>query len=171
MEPAPNRLKKTTCAEFLKAHWEVLAATDFFTVDVWTGCDLTRFGVLFIIDLSTRRIHSAGIASEPDSAWMSQISRNLTTPDFGSPDVQECPAAPSPMLLDAGTAHPTGPLLAARFGGDDGRKDFGSISFQYAAGAKEIPEGRYCVELSRHGSGNRTTLGLRDVHRLRTLLE
>jgi transposase InsO family protein len=47
-------------------------------VDVWTGRGLTRFAVLFIIDLSTRRIHIAGIASEPDSAWMSQISRNLT---------------------------------------------------------------------------------------------
>jgi putative transposase len=34
--------------------------------------------VLFIIDLSTRRIHIAGIASEPDAAWMSQMSRNLT---------------------------------------------------------------------------------------------
>ena len=34
--------------------------------------------VLFIVELSTRRIHIAGIASEPDSAWMSQMSRNLT---------------------------------------------------------------------------------------------
>jgi putative transposase len=46
-------------------------------VDVWTGRGLTRFAVLFIIDLSTRRIHIAGIAPEPDAAWMSQ-SRNLT---------------------------------------------------------------------------------------------
>jgi len=27
----------------LKGHWEVLAAADFFTVDIWTGCGLTRF--------------------------------------------------------------------------------------------------------------------------------
>ena len=39
--------------------------------------------MLFIIDLSTRRIHFAGIASEPDSAWMSQISRNLTDVGHG----------------------------------------------------------------------------------------
>ena len=78
LEPAPDRLKKTTWTEFLKTHWEVLAATDFFTVDVWTGRGLTRFAVLFIIDLSTRRIHIAGIASEPDGAWMNQIGRNLT---------------------------------------------------------------------------------------------
>ena len=36
MEPAPERNRKTTWAEFLKAHWEVLGATDFFTVEVWT---------------------------------------------------------------------------------------------------------------------------------------
>ena len=37
LEPAPDRLKKTTWAEFLKTHWEVLAAADFFTVHVWTS--------------------------------------------------------------------------------------------------------------------------------------
>jgi transposase InsO family protein len=47
-------------------------------VDIWTNRGLTRFAVLFLIDLSTRRIHIAGIAREPDSAWMSQIARNLT---------------------------------------------------------------------------------------------
>jgi len=78
LEPAPDRLKKTTWTEFLKAQWEVLAAADFFTVDVWTSRGLTRFAVLFLIDLSTRRIHIAGIVPEPDSAWMTQIGRNLT---------------------------------------------------------------------------------------------
>jgi len=78
LEPAPDRLKKTTWTEFLKAHWEVLAAADFFTVDVWTSRGLTRFAVLFLIDLSTRRIHIAGIAPERDSAWTNQIGRNLT---------------------------------------------------------------------------------------------
>jgi transposase InsO family protein len=78
LEPAPDRLKKTTWTEFLKAQWEVLAAADFFTVDVWTHRGLTRFAVLFVIDLSTRRIHIAGIAPEPDTAWMNQIARNLT---------------------------------------------------------------------------------------------
>jgi putative transposase len=36
MEPAPEQERKTTWAEFLKTHWEVLGATDFFTVEVWT---------------------------------------------------------------------------------------------------------------------------------------
>ena len=83
LEPAPERVKKTTWTEFLKTHWDVLAATDFFTVDVWTGRGLTRFAVLFVIDLSTRRVEIAGIASEPDSAWMSQVSRNVTDASDG----------------------------------------------------------------------------------------
>jgi putative transposase len=76
-------VKKTTWTEFLKTHWDVLAATDFFTVDVWTGQGLTRFAVLFIIELSTRRVEIAGIASEPDSAWMGQVSRNVTDASDG----------------------------------------------------------------------------------------
>jgi putative transposase len=39
--------------------------------------------VLFIIDLSTRRVEIAGITSEPDSAWMSQVSRNVTDASDG----------------------------------------------------------------------------------------
>jgi transposase InsO family protein len=39
--------------------------------------------VLFVIELSTRRVEVAGIAAEPDSAWMSQISRNVTDVDDG----------------------------------------------------------------------------------------
>ena len=33
IEPAPERQKRTTWQEFLKAHWEVRAAADFFTVE------------------------------------------------------------------------------------------------------------------------------------------
>jgi len=76
-------VKKTTWTEFLKTHWDVLAAADFFTVDVWTGRGLTRFAVLFIIELSTRRIEIAGITAEPDAARMSQVSRNMTDADDG----------------------------------------------------------------------------------------
>jgi putative transposase len=78
LEPSPERVKKTTWTEFVRTHWNVLAATDFFTVEVWTGRGLTRFVVLFIIELSTRRVEIAGITSEPDPGWMSQVSRNVT---------------------------------------------------------------------------------------------
>src|SRR6266851_8039347 len=78
IEPAPERQKRTTWQEFLKIHWDVLAAADFFTVEVWTATGLTRYVVLFVIELATRRVHIAGIASEPDSAWVVQCGRQLT---------------------------------------------------------------------------------------------
>ena len=78
IEPAPERRNGTTWREFLKAHWEVLAAADFFTVELWTATGLTRYVVLFVIELATRRVHIAGITSEPDGAWVVQCSRQLT---------------------------------------------------------------------------------------------
>jgi len=78
IEPAPDRRKGTSWREFLKAHWHVLAATDFFTVEVWTATGLTRYVVLFVIELATRRVHVAGIAAEPDGAWVVQCGRQLT---------------------------------------------------------------------------------------------
>src|SRR3954464_5964222 len=39
---------------------------------------LKRFLVLFFIDLSTRKVEIAGIASSANQLWMSQIGRNVT---------------------------------------------------------------------------------------------
>ena len=39
--------------------------------------------MLFIIELSTRRVEIVGIVSEPDSACMSQVSRNVTDASDG----------------------------------------------------------------------------------------
>jgi hypothetical protein len=49
IEPAPERQKRTTWCEFLKAPWDVLAAADFFSLEVWTATGLTRNVVLFVI--------------------------------------------------------------------------------------------------------------------------
>ena len=78
IEPAPERSRKTTWKEFLTRHWELIVAADFFTVEVWTRRGLQRFMVLFFIDLSTRKVEIAGIASVANGLWMSQIGRNLT---------------------------------------------------------------------------------------------
>jgi transposase InsO family protein len=77
LEPAPERNRKTTWREFLSRHWEVIVAADFFTVEVWTRSGLTRFLVLFLIDISTRRVEIAGIATKADGIWMGQVARNL----------------------------------------------------------------------------------------------
>ena len=51
--PAPERSKRTAWSQFLKAHWNVLAAADFFTVEVWAPRGLVTFYVFFVIELST----------------------------------------------------------------------------------------------------------------------
>ena len=78
IEPAPERIRKTTWKEFLAQHWEQIVAADFFTVEVWTRQGLRRFMVLFFIELSTRRVQIAGISAVANGLWMNQIARNLT---------------------------------------------------------------------------------------------
>ncbi len=83
LEPARERTKRTTWREFLAAHWDVLAAADFFTVEVWLPRGLTRFTVLVLIELATRRVEIAGITAEPDGPWVTQLTRNATDPEDG----------------------------------------------------------------------------------------
>ena len=83
MDPAPERRQGMTWREFLKTHWEVLAATDFFTVELWTAKGLIRYHVLFVIRLATREVEIAGLVPEPNAAWMLQVGRNLIDPWAG----------------------------------------------------------------------------------------
>ncbi len=83
IEPAPDRQRQTTWATFLKAHWDVLAAIDFTTIEVWTRGGLVTYYLLFVMELKTRRVHFAGCTPNPDQAWMQQIARNLTDPFDG----------------------------------------------------------------------------------------
>jgi len=78
VDTAPDRQRKTTWKEFLRSHWDVLAAADFFTVEVWTAVGLVRYHVFFVIRLATREVQIAGIISEPNAAWMKQMARNLS---------------------------------------------------------------------------------------------
>ena len=78
MEPAPERARKTTWKEFLAQHWDLIVAADFFTIEAWTMRGLQRFIVLFILELSTRKVKIAGIAPMANGLWMSQLGRNLT---------------------------------------------------------------------------------------------
>jgi transposase InsO family protein len=78
LEPAPERNRKTTWREFLARHWDLIVATNFFTVEVWTKRGLQRFMVLFFIDLATRKVEIAGIAPVVNGLWMNQVARNLT---------------------------------------------------------------------------------------------
>ena len=77
IEPAPDRNRKATWNEFVRRHWELIVAAGFFTTEeVWTSKGLTRYLVLFFIDLSTRKVAIAGIASNGNGLWISQVGRN-----------------------------------------------------------------------------------------------
>ena len=84
IEPAPERGKPTRWSTFLKAHWKVFAASDFFSIEVWTGRGLVTHYVLFVISLADRIVHIAGITTQPDEAWMLQVARNLTDEEGGA---------------------------------------------------------------------------------------
>jgi putative transposase len=83
IDPAPLRGKRTAWSIFLKAHWKILVASDFFTVEVWRLQGLTTYYVLFVIELSTRLVKVAGITVNPNTAWMLQIGRNLIDSEDG----------------------------------------------------------------------------------------
>ena len=83
IEPAPARQSSTSWKSFLKAHWDVIAATDFTTVEVWTKGGLVTFHILFVIELASRRVQIAGITTSPDESWMRTVACNLTNYEDG----------------------------------------------------------------------------------------
>jgi putative transposase len=85
LPPAPERKRTTTWAELIRTHLALLAATDFFTVEVLTLRGLVTYYVLFFIRLESRRVDVAGITAHPDGPWMEQIARNVTMDGMGYP--------------------------------------------------------------------------------------
>jgi transposase len=80
IEPAPRRKRQTTWKTFIKSHWDVLAAIDFTTVEVWTPRRLVTYYLLFVMEVASRRVHLAGCTTNPTADWMKQVGRNLTDP-------------------------------------------------------------------------------------------
>ena len=83
IEPAPERGTNMAWKTFLTAHWDGLAAADFFTVEVLTMRGLVRYVGFFVMKLKTRRVAIAGITRQPDETWMTQVARNLTATGDG----------------------------------------------------------------------------------------
>lgn len=83
IEPAPSRKRKTSWKTFIQAHWEVLAAVDFTTIEVWTKGGLVTYYLLFVMELKTRRVHLAACTPTLGDTYMKQIARNLTDPFDG----------------------------------------------------------------------------------------
>ena len=83
IEPAPDRKRQTTWKTFIKSHWDVLAAIDFTTIEVWTKSGLVTYYLLFVMELATRRVHLAACTPSLGDDFMKQIARNLTDPFDG----------------------------------------------------------------------------------------
>ncbi len=84
VDPAPKRRQGgMSWSQFLKMHWDVLAATAFFTIEVATWHGLVTYYVLVVMELNTRRVHLAGITPHPNEAFMMQCARQLTDPFDG----------------------------------------------------------------------------------------
>jgi len=60
-DPEPDLTVKSTWHEFLKSHWDVLTACDFFTIELLVGRKLIRCTVFFVMELSTRKVFFAPI--------------------------------------------------------------------------------------------------------------
>jgi putative transposase len=73
LDPAPRR-SAATWREFRRQQVAGIVACDFLTVDT---ISLRRICVLFFIELDTRRVHLAGVTSNPTCAWVTKQARNV----------------------------------------------------------------------------------------------
>jgi len=79
----PSRERPMQWRTFLRAHWSVLLAADFFTTEVWTVHGLVTYYTMFVIELHTRRVHILGSTPHPDEEFVIQTMRHLTDPVEG----------------------------------------------------------------------------------------
>jgi putative transposase len=71
--PAPHR-GRSSWRTFLRHYRQRMLACDFFTVET---LHLHTLYVLFFIELGSRRVHLAGCTTNPDTAWVTQLARQL----------------------------------------------------------------------------------------------
>jgi putative transposase len=64
-------------------HLDVMAATDFLTIELLTKRGLVRCMVLFFINIAPRKVEIAGIKCDLDAQWMKQIAGNITDSEGG----------------------------------------------------------------------------------------
>jgi hypothetical protein len=82
-DPEPDLTVKSSWHEFIKSHWEVLTACDFFTIELLVGRKLIRCTVFFVMELCTRKVFFAPIKLQPDGEYMNLVARILTDYEDG----------------------------------------------------------------------------------------
>lgn len=83
LDRASDRERQTSWKVFLKSHWDVLAAIDFTSVEVWTKRGLVTYYLLFVLELKSRRVHFSGCTLNPNEGIMRQVARELTNSHDG----------------------------------------------------------------------------------------
>ncbi len=82
-DPEPDLTVRSTWHEFLRSHWDVMTACDFFTIEFLIGRKLVRCTVFFVIEFSTRKVFFASIKLQPDGKYMQQVARIVTDCEDG----------------------------------------------------------------------------------------
>jgi len=82
-DPEPDLTVRSTWHEFLRSHWDVMTACDFFTIELLVGRKLIRCTVFFVIEFSTRKVFFGPIKLQPDGEYMRQVARILTDCEDG----------------------------------------------------------------------------------------
>jgi len=82
-DPEPDLTVRSTWHEFLKRHWSISAACDFFTVELLVRNTLVRCTIFFVIELATRKVFFTPIKPQPDGNYMKQAARILTDCEDG----------------------------------------------------------------------------------------
>jgi len=82
-DPEPDLTVRSTWHEFIKSHWDVLSACDFFTVELLIGRKLVRCTVFFVMELATRKVFYAPVKPQPDGPYMLQVAKLLTDSEDG----------------------------------------------------------------------------------------
>ena len=82
-DPEPDLTVRSTWHEFIKSHWDVLAACAFFTIELLVGRKQVRCTVFFVLELSTRKVFFTPIKLQPDGVYMKQVAKILTDVEDG----------------------------------------------------------------------------------------
>jgi len=82
-DPEPDLTVRSTWHEFIKSHWDVLAACDFFTIELLVGRKLIRCTVFFVIELASRKVFFAPVKPQPDGSYMRRVAKILTDCEGG----------------------------------------------------------------------------------------
>jgi putative transposase len=82
-DPEPDLTVRSTWHEFIKSHWDVLTACDFFTIELLVGRKLVRCTVFFVMELASRKVFFAPVKLQPDGRSMVQAAKLLTDSEDG----------------------------------------------------------------------------------------